>query len=279
MKRNQPDAVLLASWITGQDTDAKKVTQQMDPVVFNHEVHERANASCRSCHHETLKKCSDCHTENGDQDGGQVQLAQAMHSRKSTQSCIGCHKEAQTNQNCAGCHAGMPDKPFADENCRQCHRLDRSVLGPWPMSKDARAKLAADAVKASAGNFVKPTDEQIPEKVVIDVLADQYEGAQFPHRQIFRSIEARIEDNGMARYFHDKKTTLCMGCHHNSPASLQPPKCASCHGEASKGSLDERPGLMGAYHGQCIKCHQKMGIKDPAATDCGKCHKEKLSSK
>lgn len=279
MKRNQPDAVLLASWITGQDTDAKKVTQQMDPVPFNHEVHERANASCQSCHHETLKKCSDCHTENGDQDGGQVQLAQAMHSRTSSQSCIGCHKEAQTDQNCAGCHAGMPDKAFADENCRQCHRLDRSVLGPWPMDKEARIELAAEAVKASAGNFVKPTNEQIPEKVVIDVLADQYEGAQFPHRQVFRSIEARIGDNGMARYFHDKKTTLCMGCHHNSPASLQPPKCASCHGEASKESLDERPGLMGAYHGQCINCHQKMGIKDPAATDCGKCHKEKLSNK
>ena len=279
MKRNQPDAVLLASWITGQDTDAKKVTQQMDPVPFNHEVHEQANASCQSCHHETLKKCSDCHTEKGSQDGGQVQLAQAMHSSTSTQSCIGCHKEAQKDKNCAGCHAGMPDKPFMDENCRQCHRLDRAVLGPWPMNKAAKSELAAEAIKASAGNFVKPTDEQIPEKVVIDVLADQYEGAQFPHRQIIRSIESRIGDNRMAGYFHDKKTTLCMGCHHNSPASLQPPKCAACHGEAPKGSLDERPGLMGAYHGQCIKCHQKMEIKDPAATDCAKCHKEKLSSK
>ena len=278
MKRNQPDAVLLANWITGENTDAKKVTQQMDPVPFNHEVHERANASCQSCHHETLKKCSDCHTEKGDQDGGQVQLAQAMHSRTSTQGCIGCHKEARKDKNCAGCHAGMPDKSFADENCRQCHRLDRSVLGPWPMSKAAGTELAAEAIKASAGNFVKPTDEQIPEKVVIDVLANQYEGAQFPHRQVFRGIESRIGDNGMARYFHDKKTTLCMGCHHNSPASLQPPKCAACHGEASKESLDERPGLMGAYHGQCITCHQEMGIKDPAATDCGKCHKKRSAS-
>jgi predicted CXXCH cytochrome family protein len=279
MKRNQPDAILLASWITGQDTDAKKVAQQMNPVPFNHEVHERANASCRSCHHETLKKCSDCHTETGDQDGGQVQLAQAMHSPVSTQSCIGCHKQAQKASDCAGCHVSMPDKSFADENCGQCHHLDRSVLGPWPMNKTAKTQLAAEAIKASAGNFVKPTDEQIPEKVVIAVLADQYEGAQFPHRQVYRGIESRIGDNGMARYFHDKKTTLCMGCHHNSPASLQPPKCASCHGEAFKGSPDERPGLMGAYHGQCITCHQEMGIKEPAATDCGKCHKEKQSNK
>ena len=147
------------------------------------------------------------------------------------------------------------------------------------MTKETKSQLAAEAIKASAGNFVKPTDEQIPEKVVIDVLSDQYEGAQFPHRQIYRGIESRIGDNGMARYFHDNKTTLCMGCHHNSPASLQPPKCAACHGDATKGPQDGRPGLMGAYHGQCITCHQKMEIKDPAATDCGKCHKEKQSNK
>ena len=147
------------------------------------------------------------------------------------------------------------------------------------MSKTARSELAAEALKASAADFVKPRDDQVPEKVVIDVLTDQYEGAQFPHRQVFRSIESRIGDNGMAAYFHDKQTTLCMGCHHHSPATLQPPKCAACHGDLSKGLQDGRPGLIGAYHGQCIKCHQEMEIKEPAATDCGKCHKEKQSGK
>jgi len=279
MKRNQPDAVLLANWMTDQDLDAKRAAQQMDPVPFNHEVHERANATCRSCHHETLKPCSQCHTEIGSQDGGQVQLAQAMHSPTSNQSCIGCHRQAQKDKDCAGCHSGMPDKPFTQENCGQCHRIDRSTLGPWPMSKTARSELAAEALKASAADFVKPRDDQVPEKVVIDVLTDQYEGAQFPHRQVFRSIESRIGDNGMAAYFHDKQTTLCMGCHHHSPATLQPPKCAACHGEVTKGLQDGRPGLMGAYHGQCITCHQEMEIKEPAATDCGRCHKEKLGSK
>jgi len=279
MKRNQPDAVLLASWITGQEADAKNVTQQMNPVPFNHEVHERANASCQSCHHETLKKCSACHTEIGNQDGGHVPLARAMHTPASTKSCVGCHGQAKKAKDCAGCHASMPQKSFADENCSQCHRLDRSALGPWPMSKTAKTKLAAEAIKASAGAIVKPRDDQIPEKVIIDVLADQYEAARFPHGQVFRGLESRIGENGMARYFHDRKTTLCMGCHHNSPAGLRPPKCASCHGDAAKGSSDGRPGLMGAYHGQCITCHQEMGIKEPAATDCGKCHKEKPSNK
>ena len=279
MKRNQPDVALLAAWMTDQAMDAKKVTKQMDPVPFNHEIHERANATCQSCHHETLKRCSECHTETGNQDGGHVQLAQAMHSNTSSQSCIGCHREAQKDKDCAGCHAGMPDKTFVDENCSQCHRVDRSVLGPWPMSKTEKTEIATEVLKTSAGTSMKLSDDQVPEKVVIDILMDQYEGAQFPHRQVFRGIESRIGDNGMAGYFHDKQTTLCMGCHHNSPATLQPPKCASCHGEVSKGLQDGRPGLMGAYHGQCIKCHQEMGIKEPAATDCGRCHKEKLSSK
>ena len=280
MKRNQPDVALLASWMTDREMDAKKVTKQMDPVPFNHEVHEQANATCRSCHHETLKKCSQCHTEIGNQDGGHVQLAQAMHSGTSAQSCVGCHKEAQKDKDCAGCHAGMPYKPFADENCSQCHRIDRSALGPWPLSKTTKTEIAAEALKTSTGVFMKLKDDQIPEKLVIEIMTDQYEGAQFPHRQIFRALESRTADHKMTGHFHDQQTTLCMGCHHHSPATLQPPKCASCHGEAFRGLQDGRPGLMGAYHGQCITCHQKMEIKDPAATDCGKCHKEKkISSK
>jgi Class III cytochrome C family/Outer membrane cytochrome MtrC/MtrF-like, domains II/IV len=280
MKRNQPDVTLLASWMTDQPGDAEKVAQQMDPVPFNHEIHEQANATCQSCHHQTLKKCADCHTETGNQDGGHVTLAQAMHASRSSQSCIGCHKAAQKDKDCAGCHAGMPDKPFAEENCNQCHRVDRSALGPWPMSKTARTNLAAQAFKTASTRTMTFTDDQVPEKVLIDILAEEYEGAQFPHRQIFRSIESRIADNGMAGHFHDQQATLCMGCHHNSPATLKPPKCAACHGEVSKGMPDDgRPGLMGAYHGQCISCHQAMGIREPAATDCGKCHKEKQSVK
>lgn len=279
MKRNQPDVALMASWMTGQQGDAKNVVKQMEPVPFNHKVHEMANDTCRSCHHQTLKKCSDCHTESGGQDGGFVQLAQAMHTSASNQSCIGCHSAAQQAQNCAGCHISMPDKAFAEQECSLCHRIDRQTLGPWPMSQESKNDIAAAAFAESGDDDTKITDDQIPEKVVINVLEDKYEGAQFPHRQIFRSLESRIADHRMAGHFHTQPTTLCSGCHHNSPASLQPPKCASCHGDAFKGSPDGRPGLMGAYHGQCIKCHQVMDIKEPAATDCGKCHKEKVSSK
>ncbi|MCP4020221.1 MAG: cytochrome c3 family protein, partial [Desulfobacteraceae bacterium] len=64
------------------------------------------------------------------------------------------------------------------------------------------------------------------------------------------------------------------GCHHNSPASLTPPKCSSCHGKSSDLKAD-KPGLKGAYHGQCITCHQKMEVKTVLPTDCTKCHEKK----
>jgi predicted CXXCH cytochrome family protein len=277
IERNQPEYALLASWITDTTTDSGLAAKQMNPVPFKHSVHEAANETCRSCHHDTLKKCGDCHTETGLPDGGKVQLAQSMHKRDSTRSCIGCHKAEQKEKNCAGCHASMPVKPFVEENCTLCHRVDRSELGPWPMDRAARAEVAANAFRENPGEPAGIADKQIPDKVVIDVLSDAYEGVNFPHRQIFRAIEQRIADNRMADHFHEQPVTLCMGCHHHSPPSLQPPKCASCHGEAFKHMQDGRPGLVGAYHGQCISCHQEMEIKEPAATDCNKCHKPKAA--
>ncbi|MGD2038738.1 MAG: cytochrome c3 family protein, partial [Desulfobacterales bacterium] len=172
MKRNQPEIVLLASWMTDTKTDAKLAVKQMKPVPFKHAVHEAANQTCRSCHHETLKKCGDCHTETGFPDGGRVQLAQAMHTADSTRSCIGCHKAAQREKNCAGCHASMPVKPFVEENCNLCHRVDQSLLGPWPMDQAAKAEVAASVLRDNPGYNSGLSDEQITDKVVIKVLSD-----------------------------------------------------------------------------------------------------------
>jgi len=278
MKRNQPDVTLLAGWMTDTAADAESVANQMNPVPFKHMVHEAANETCRACHHQSLKKCSECHTETGVPDGGRIQLAEAMHSKSSSRSCMGCHSVAQKDANCAGCHATMPERSFVENDCSLCHSIDRSSLGPWPMSPAAKRDLATAAFKSKAAADVKISDEQIPETVVINILEDKYYEAVFPHRQVFKSLASRVADSGMADHFHDRPETLCMGCHHNSPASIKPPKCASCHGATFKQALDGRPGLMGAYHGQCIQCHQVMGIKEPAATDCNKCHKPKANS-
>jgi len=279
LKRNQPDTVLLASWTLlpdktpGEIKDAAK--KNMKSVAFNHETHENNVTNCRSCHHDTLKRCGDCHTEIGKEEGGDVRLEQAMHDRDFTKSCTGCHRQQQEAINCAGCHEMIAEKSFKETACDKCHSVDLTGIKAFPIDKETKEVLAKQTLSAALASSSTVPDSLIPEKVTIDVLKDKYEGAKFPHRMIIRKLEDRIKDSRMVGFFHSDNTTLCAGCHHNSPASTQPPKCASCHGKTTKAANDGRPGLTGAYHGQCITCHQKMNIEKPAATDCKSCHKER----
>ncbi len=275
MKRNQPDTILLANWAKTPDINEKTLSKQLNPVAFDHKAHEAKAESCRSCHHDSLKPCGECHTETGSKDGGFVSIEQTMHNSKSQISCVGCHKAAQLDKNCAGCHAAIPDKPLSKDKCIACHSVDKKQLGAFPVSKEKRAEIARRELNIKMNISNKIPDEKIPEKVTISVISDKYEAVTFPHRKILQSLESKIKDNKIAGYFHNDKTTLCLSCHHNGPVSSEPPKCASCHGKTLNSSTDGRPALKGAYHGQCITCHQVMGIKEPAATDCAKCHKEK----
>ena len=278
LERNQPDTVLLAGWMTASASGDAELNKHINPVAFNHRVHEAKADDCRSCHHASLERCGECHTEKGSEKGGYVRLEQAMHDTKSEKSCTGCHRQAQRASNCAGCHAQVPEKSFSQLTCRQCHMVEMDALVSLPMSKEAKAQLARKTLNAVSISSVMISDERIPENVTIKGMVDKYEPAQFPHRRIIKKLASMMKEDGMANFFHGKEeTTLCAGCHHNSPASEGPPKCASCHGGtfAFKADEDDRPGLKGAYHGQCITCHQKMKIEKPAATDCIGCHKKR----
>ena len=275
LKRNQPDLVLMASWMNTSDQDIKSVKNHLNPVAFNHQAHELKASGCMSCHHESLKRCSECHTETGDKKGGFIRLETAMHSTKTEKSCMGCHRQAQTAQNCAGCHVSMPEKKFSEVTCNRCHAVDKAGIEVLPMSAEKKTALARETLSVTSTQPAMLPDEQIPENVTIKTMANEYEAVTFPHRRVVRKLAAGMKDDRMARFFHKEQTTMCMGCHHNSPASAQPPKCASCHGEAFKTRQDERPGLKGAYHGQCISCHQIMKIEKPKATDCTGCHKKR----
>ena len=139
------------------------------------------------------------------------------------------------------------------------------------MDPEAVARMALTDLSK---DYQPVKEDNIPENVVIDVLAKEYMPSSFPHRKMVQAITVRVEKSDMAKVFHTDQAGLCMGCHHNSPKTLEPPKCASCHSKNGPG-VDGRPGLKGAYHGQCITCHQKMDVKSVAATDCAKCHEEK----
>ena len=275
LKRNQPDTVLLANWTLLPGTTMESAKKYMKSVAFNHKTHEKNTANCRSCHHDTLKRCAECHTETGKKEGGYVRLEQSMHDRNLEKSCAGCHRVKQEALNCAGCHEMIAEKSFKETACDKCHSVDLTGEKAFPIVKETKERLARQALNATQVSPPPVPDKLIPKEVTIDIIKDKYEGAKFPHRMILRRLEDKIKDSRMANFFHGDNLTLCAGCHHNSPASTQPPKCASCHGKTTKASSDGRPGLMGAYHGQCITCHQKMNIEKPAANDCTSCHKKR----
>jgi hypothetical protein len=111
--------------------------------------------------------------------------------------------------------------------------------------------------------------------VKIKDLADTYEAAEFPHRKIVLSLMKGMQDSPLAGYFHRDPGTMCQGCHHNSPATKNPPNCSACHGKRFDAKHPDRPGLQAAFHGQCNGCHKDMGNKKVTATSCTECHKEK----
>lgn len=246
------------------DAELDAATQRqpsMPPVVFNHKLHEAATESCVGCHHNTLQKCSSCHTPDGNDKGGKVTLMTAMHSPTSNASCVGCHETRKTAApECAGCHAVMPKSKAAQSNCASCHV-------PPAASPAGAAKPDLASIIAAA-----------PETVSIGAMANEYEPVAFAHRQHIEKLVAGIDKTspGMMR-FHAEPYALCASCHHNSPLSATPPTCASCHAKGTgdlKAALqqNERPELKTAYHQQCMSCHTSMGLAKPANADCASCH-------
>jgi hypothetical protein len=275
LKRKQPDVALLQAQkkdivIAKKDENALL----MDPVVFDHQSHEGYQETCRSCHHASLASCTEkCHTVEGVKDGNFIKLAHAMHDLDSTHSCMGCHGVRQKQKECVGCHATMP-RAFNQETaaCQTCH----TKVPEDAVTSQEKAEVVAKRL-LDARTLTKTTynQEDIPEKVVIKVLADQYEPAEFPHRKIVQTLLKGIQDKKLAAAFHREEGTLCQGCHHKSPPSKKPPRCWSCHGKPFDTNALLRPGMKGAYHQQCSGCHEGMGLEKPKSTDCVVCHKEK----
>jgi len=272
MKRNQPDLVLLKAV---KKDDANPVSARMNTVPFDHKAHESYNASCRVCHHADLKDCVSCHTLSGSKDSDYVKLEQAMHRLGAESSCMGCHADAQTKAGCAGCHSSIPNSRMKNpEACGTCHMTGpaKTAAGSQKPDDAAVANILLSSRTPVVGTYAVA---DIPEKVIINSLSDEYEPAELPHRKIVQTLVNNIKDNKLAGYFHRESGTVCQGCHHNSPAAQKPPRCSSCHGMPFDENNITRPGLKAAYHRQCMECHDDMGIEKPVATDCTGCHKKK----
>jgi hypothetical protein len=281
----QPDAALLFP-TPAKDAKPDALKTAMPPVAFDHLAHEKRNDTCRACHHKETTACGTCHTVTGDKKGDFVTLDQAMHQPDSGRSCVGCHRQEQEKPQCAGCHAQMNTgaRP-ADATCASCHKkLPEGATLPadGKMAPEAKASVAAMMLQTDKAGRTAWAVEDIPETVKIDGISKQYAEAAFPHRKIVLALTKGMEKDGLAQAFHEGDKLVCQGCHHNSPLSATPPKCASCHAKPFDPANPDRPGLKAAYHGQCMGCHKSMGMtvlekngQEQSATSCVVCHDKK----
>ena len=251
----------------------------LNVVAFNHKAHETKMDTCSVCHHNASSKgvaaCSTCHTQLGKEEGGFITTEQAMHRVTAQSSCVGCHAKAQTKAQCAGCHTFMGTTGTKTESsCVKCH-VAITAKPELATDKVAKAETAAmiAGMRPKADAALKI--DEIPETVEIGVLANEFEPSKFPHRKIVAKLADGMKDDAMAAYFHSSPNAACSGCHHNSPASATPPKCASCHGRNGDEKDGAKPALKAAYHQQCMGCHREMGIQKPADTACAECHATK----
>jgi mono/diheme cytochrome c family protein len=275
LEAGQTDFMLLMGEPVETEGSAAKPVL-VNAVPFNHKLHEDKNENCSVCHHTASAKgvvaCSQCHTSLGKEEGGFVTTEQAMHSVTSKASCVGCHAQAQEKKQCAGCHTFMGRTgQKTDTSCAKCH-VSISAGPGLLQDKTAKANTAAMLMNVRVKADTEIKVDEIPEIVEIGVLSNEYEPSKFPHRKIVQKIMDGMKDDAMAAYFHSSPGAVCSGCHHNSPASANPPKCVSCHGKNAGPMSEAKPDLKTAYHQQCIGCHTEMGIEKPAATACAECH-------
>ena len=273
LKLDQPDYVFVKS--AASEEKKSNPISRMNLVPFNHQAHEKYNDSCRICHHAALDDCAQCHSLEGSKEGKNVTLQQSMHRLKVNQSCMGCHESKLTQPICAGCHTSFEKKrQQGTDSCGNCHMVPTNRISN-EIQEAAEKGLAADTLETRDAITVIYEDQDIPETVTIETMTNQYEPVKLPHRKIVNALFDNIKNNRLANYFHHEKGTICQGCHHNSPAAKKPPNCVSCHGRPFNAKDPFKPGLMAAYHRQCMECHKAMEIKKPVSTNCTACHAKK----
>jgi hypothetical protein len=262
LERKQPNQ----AWI-----HTKTATSNIVP--FDHAAHETKASFCTACHHDSMNRCGDCHTLQGDKKGAGVTLEQAQHAPGSTMACVGCHRQETLKPECGGCHAQMPAPP-GRHSCAVCHA--------GPLAKGAPKEPPAELfLEAKHPALPEADKDSFPENIKLDTGGKKYKPTEFPHLKIAKKLYTLAGKSKLAARFHGNTEVFCSGCHHHSPSTpgtplKRPPACASCHGAKAKPGQD-LPDLKSAYHRQCIGCHQvmgleTMGVKKPFG--CTGCHKE-----
>jgi hypothetical protein len=146
----------------------------------------------------------------------------------------------------AGCAAAMPQSshPQTNTDCAACHAC-------------AKPTTTDPCLRSCPRPHTSPSDLKIgPNVVTLNELEYEYQPVIFEHRR-----HAQMSAMGKE----------CSNCHHYSEAGGIT-ACKECHPASAPEHLDQ-PGLKGAYHRQCMGCHDTWS----GASDCEMCHVKKVT--
>jgi len=136
-----------------------------------------------------------------------------------------------------------------DSNCSGCHECDKPTIDDPCLVRCPRQ-----------GAHRTETNGHGPNKVILDELVDLYVGVSFDH-----STHAKMA--GMANG--------CESCHHYGEPGQPIQACSTCHPAEIAHEDIAQPGLKGAYHRQCLGCHQEWD-RDTA---CEVCHEKRAGGR
>jgi hypothetical protein len=133
--------------------------------------------------------------------------------------------------------------PPRESVCTDCH----TCKNPTPENP---CTYPCPRPRATAKDLAKG-----PVTVILNELENEYEGVLFPHR-----LHAQMSAMGGE----------CADCHHFGDQG-QIESCKNCHSLTETTESFRKPGLKGAYHRQCMRCHEEWS----GVTDCQMCHAKK----
>ncbi|UCD76016.1 MAG: cytochrome c3 family protein [Phycisphaerales bacterium] len=150
-----------------------------------------------------------------------------------------------------------PENPHEELSCFPCHTRNN----PTPEKPYLRPCPRTPATPAAAA---EGSESSVPKMIILDDLEDLYGPVLFDH-----AVHADMAT----------MTTGCAACHHYTPAGQEHPECRSCHEQHRNGNGNgngngdsvRMPGLKGAYHRQCMRCHREWTHD----TACNMCHSPK----
>jgi predicted CXXCH cytochrome family protein len=178
------------------------------------------------------------------------------------EDCATCHHHSEAGQtpSCNKCHgaskeSGIPGlKDAYHRLCMGCHR--EMEMGPTGCAECHTSK-AIKPTKVTQEAPLKKKPEKGPEVSILNALEKIYEPVTFSH-----GTHTLLADD-------------CATCHHHSEPG-QTLACNECHGAPFDPKNLNMPGLKGAYHLQCMGCHQEM---DSGPVGCTECHAKKAGQK